>query len=74
MARHRALAEIEDQPDTPWNPHRAYPRRGGTCAPGTGPDDHPIGQYRTCWCGQPMGHDWPGKADKAPHPQEGRDG
>jgi hypothetical protein len=22
-----------------------------------------------CWCGQPYGHDWPGKADGAPHPR-----
>jgi len=23
-----------------------------------------------CWCGQPYGHDWPGRADGAPHPSE----
>jgi hypothetical protein len=23
---------------------------------------------RGCWCGQPYGHDWPGKDDGAPHP------
>lgn len=23
-----------------------------------------------CWCGEPFGHDWPGKADGAPHPRE----
>lgn len=22
-----------------------------------------------CWCGEPNGHDWPGKADGAPHPR-----
>lgn len=22
-----------------------------------------------CWCGKPNGHDWPGKADGAPHPR-----
>lgn len=22
-----------------------------------------------CWCGEPFGHDWPGKADGAPHPR-----
>lgn len=22
-----------------------------------------------CWCGKPFGHDWPGKADEAPHPR-----
>lgn len=32
-----------------------------------------IGSDR-CWCGQPRGHDWPGKGDDvtpaAPHPRE----
>lgn len=23
----------------------------------------------TCWCGEPFGHDWEGKADGAPHPR-----
>ena len=22
-----------------------------------------------CWCDEPYGHDWPGKADGAPHPR-----
>jgi hypothetical protein len=22
-----------------------------------------------CWCGEAPGHDWPGKADGAPHPR-----
>jgi hypothetical protein len=22
-----------------------------------------------CWCGEKNGHDWPGKADGAPHPR-----
>jgi hypothetical protein len=22
-----------------------------------------------CWCGEPFGHDWPGKGDGAPHPR-----
>lgn len=25
-----------------------------------------------CWCGEPMGHDWPGKADNEPHPRPAR--
>ena len=28
-----------------------------------------IGTNR-CWCGQELDHDWPGKAEKAPHPRE----
>jgi hypothetical protein len=23
-----------------------------------------------CWCGADFGHDWPGKADGAPHPRD----
>ncbi len=23
-----------------------------------------------CWCGQKLFHDWPGKAEGAPHPQQ----
>lgn len=23
-----------------------------------------------CWCGEPFGHDWPGKSDGEPHPKE----
>ena len=23
-----------------------------------------------CWCGEPNGHDWPGKDEGAPHPKE----
>jgi hypothetical protein len=30
---------------------------------------YPIGSHE-CWCGKPQGHDWPGKADGAPHPKE----
>lgn len=26
-----------------------------------------------CWCGQPVFHDWPGKADGAPHPRMTRE-
>jgi len=22
-----------------------------------------------CWCGEPWGHDWPGKEEGAPHPR-----
>lgn len=27
-----------------------------------------IGGLSTCWCGEPIGHDWPGKKSGAPHP------
>lgn len=26
-----------------------------------------------CWCGEPYGHDWAGKADGAPHPRGQQD-
>lgn len=32
--------------------------------------DQIIGDYDTCWCGSPMGHDWPGKANGRKHPKE----
>ncbi|MFJ6730028.1 hypothetical protein ACIQPQ_34525 [Streptomyces sp. NPDC091281] len=25
---------------------------------------------RRCWCLKPLGHDWPGKDDGAPHPRD----
>ena len=28
-----------------------------------------IGHGTTCWCGEPMGHDWPGRDEGAPHPR-----
>ncbi len=27
------------------------------------------GSVEDCWCGQPFGHEWPGKAGGAPHPK-----
>jgi hypothetical protein len=29
-----------------------------------------LGWLGGCWCGQPQGHDWPGRAEGAPHPRE----
>jgi uncharacterized coiled-coil protein SlyX len=29
------------------------------------------GSAMACWCGKPLGHDWVGKKDGAPHPREG---
>lgn len=28
----------------------------------------PVLHCGGCWCGEPCGHDWPGRADGAPHP------
>jgi hypothetical protein len=30
-----------------------------------------LAAENTCWCGEPYGHDWEGKADGAPHPRDG---
>lgn len=27
------------------------------------------GSFYFCWCGEPIGHSWPGKAHGAPHPR-----
>lgn len=32
--------------------------------------DHTLGTDELCWCGQPLGHDWPGKSVGAKHPKE----
>jgi len=29
-----------------------------------------LGTHEECWCGQPMGHDWDGKATGTNHPRE----
>ena len=29
-----------------------------------------LADMSACWCGQPCGHDWPGRADGAPHPRD----
>lgn len=31
-----------------------------------------LGVTGGCWCGEEQGHDWPGKAEGAPHPRESR--
>jgi hypothetical protein len=31
----------------------------------------PVLGSHGCWCGGPYCHDWPGKADGAPHPRDG---
>jgi len=32
--------------------------------------DQILGDYDTCWCGEPMDHTWPGKANGRKHPKE----
>lgn len=53
----RALAEKTFGPSKP-TPQTSSPATVGM----------PIGTG-DCWCGQSSPHDWPGKADGAPHPR-----
>ncbi|MEV7871481.1 hypothetical protein AB0P17_36525 [Streptomyces sp. NPDC088124] len=38
------------------------------------PPSATLGTRETCWCGEAHGHDWPGRADGAPHPRDGAPG
>lgn len=42
------------------------PSKNGT---GTGEGLRQVGTLHVCWCGEPSGHDWPGKADGEAHPR-----
>ena len=63
------LDETEQIADVPWTRPGRW-RMGAKPAPGTGPDDLPLGAQGRCWCGQRYPHDWPGRAGGAPHPRE----
>lgn len=58
------LEQLERRPDTPQSRPRPVTdtaRRESALAV--------IGTW-SCWCGEPRGHDWPGKDGQAPHPRE----
>jgi hypothetical protein len=55
----RALRHLTDDPP------KVQPGPGNPAW--VGPNDT-LGFLGGCWCGQHYGHDWPGKADGAPHP------
>lgn len=58
MSWHPTLDSLERKVE----PHQ---RPGGSMTEGL-----PImGRLGGCWCGEPHGHDWPGKADGEPHPR-----
>jgi hypothetical protein len=65
MTRRPTLDEIERRPDGPATWRRRWPT-GTQCAESR----LPVLAGTGCWCGRPFGHDWPGKADQAPHPRE----
>jgi len=74
--RYPTLSQLEQHPD-PYRPggerrtsDRLFWRDNRV--PGTGPRDTPLGSLGGCWCGEKKNHDWPGKADGAPHPREAR--
>jgi hypothetical protein len=66
--RERAITATENSAAAKWRRARFADNRdpATTRRPlmvGT-PDD------KRCWCLQPLGHDWPGKDDGAPHPRD----
>jgi hypothetical protein len=62
MSRHQMLDEYDDHGDRPWWIPRIRPFQDAL--------PMPLGKYGGCWCGNPTPyHDWPGKADGAPHPR-----
>lgn len=43
---------------------------GSKSRPTVGRSEHlPVIAAGGCWCGDELGHDWPGKSDGAPHPR-----
>ncbi|MEV4974425.1 hypothetical protein [Streptomyces scopuliridis] len=39
-------------------------------APATRAPETVLGLREICWCGEPSGHDWPGRDDGTPHPRD----
>ncbi len=63
MTTYPTLEQIERRPDGPQTrPRRVTDtqRRESALKVIFGPG---------CWCGEPYGHDWPGKDAGAPHPR-----
>lgn len=59
--RRLTLDQAEHRPDSrPWREGRK----------GYAPPEYlRVIDCGGCWCGEPSGHDWPGKAEGAPHPR-----
>lgn len=62
---------------TPWA-RTSHSAMNARVARGEAPDERSrrlqresgsLGGGGGCWCGDPWGHDWPGKDDGAPHPR-----
>ena len=68
MAWHPTLSSIERKTDLPQDrprPVTGTQRREAALMP--------VGSWENCWCGEPIGHSWPGSDDGAPHPRGRRD-
>jgi hypothetical protein len=63
VTRRQTLDEIERRPDGP----ATRPRR--VTAKQIAESRLPVLACDGCWCGRPVGHDWPGKTQRAPHPR-----
>lgn len=68
--RERAITAAQQSASAKWRRQQFADNRDPATIPrplmvGT-PDD------LRCWCLKPLGHDWPGKDDGAPHPREDR--
>jgi hypothetical protein len=74
VTRKPALSDYDRSDDASPQARQARARlsRPDNRVPGTRPDDTPLGVYGECWCGEPMGHAWPGKTSGEPHPREAR--
>ena len=64
MGWHPTLSSIERKTDLPQDRPRPVTdlQRRETAL-------EPIGMWDRCWCGEPVGHDWPGSDSGAPHPR-----
>lgn len=59
----KARRETERYPDEPNRWLRIFPDNRHPATRGIA-----LGSF-DCWCGQPCGHDWPGRDGGEPHPR-----
>jgi hypothetical protein len=75
VTRRPGLSDYDRDTDASPQARRARSRlnQPDNRVPGTRPGDDPLGVLGGCWCGEPFGHDWAGKAGGAPHPRQAQD-
>ncbi|MGZ4745647.1 MAG: hypothetical protein ACXVYY_01055 [Oryzihumus sp.] len=68
------LSDYDGEIDYPGDGKRPFDKGRGNWRSITGGAklDLPTLGGPGCWCGEPQNHDWPGKADGAPHPRNAR--